>query len=153
MFRKTSPILVREMRLELTRHLPHAPQTCLSTYSSTLALLDYYKGFPPVCQLIKSENAVNFYLFIMSIYALLLRAAQRRSCVSSARGAQRSDAEMHRIASDCTRNASDCIRLTSVCNGLQKWKGKNRMIMRFLGVALFTQYSIGKIRIVQSSIV
>ena len=30
--------LVREMRLELTRLLPHAPQTCLSTYSSTLAL-------------------------------------------------------------------------------------------------------------------
>ena len=29
--------LVREMRLELTRLLPHAPQTCLSTYSSTLA--------------------------------------------------------------------------------------------------------------------
>ena len=31
-------LLVREMRLELTRLLPHAPQTCLSTYSSTLAL-------------------------------------------------------------------------------------------------------------------
>ena len=30
-------ILVREMRLELTRRLTHAPQTCLSTYSSTLA--------------------------------------------------------------------------------------------------------------------
>ena len=30
--------LVREMRLELTRLLPHAPQTCLSTYTSTLAL-------------------------------------------------------------------------------------------------------------------
>ena len=29
--------LVREMRLELTRRLTHAPQTCLSTYSSTLA--------------------------------------------------------------------------------------------------------------------
>ena len=29
--------LVREMRLELTRRLSHAPQTCLSTYSSTLA--------------------------------------------------------------------------------------------------------------------
>ena len=29
--------LVREMRLELTRHTTHAPQTCLSTYSSTLA--------------------------------------------------------------------------------------------------------------------
>ena len=40
--------LVREMRLELTRRLPHAPQTCLSTYSSTLAYYgtssvpDYY---------------------------------------------------------------------------------------------------------------
>ena len=31
--------LVREMRLELTRRLTHAPQTCLSTYSSTLANL------------------------------------------------------------------------------------------------------------------
>ena len=30
-------ILVREMRLELTRLSTHAPQTCLSTYSSTLA--------------------------------------------------------------------------------------------------------------------
>ena len=29
--------VVREMRLELTRRLTHAPQTCLSTYSSTLA--------------------------------------------------------------------------------------------------------------------
>ena len=29
--------MVREMRLELTRRLTHAPQTCLSTYSSTLA--------------------------------------------------------------------------------------------------------------------
>ena len=32
-----SGFLVREMRLELTRHTTHAPQTCLSTYSSTLA--------------------------------------------------------------------------------------------------------------------
>ena len=44
MHEKTQPIkkmdcvfLVREMRLELTRRLTHAPQTCLSTYSSTLA--------------------------------------------------------------------------------------------------------------------
>ena len=38
--RKTGFIhMVREMRLELTRRLPHAPQTCLSTYSSTLAYL------------------------------------------------------------------------------------------------------------------
>ena len=29
--------LVREKRLELSRQLTHAPQTCLSTYSSTLA--------------------------------------------------------------------------------------------------------------------
>ena len=31
--------LVRERRLELPRRLTHAPQTCLSTYSSTLAYL------------------------------------------------------------------------------------------------------------------
>ena len=29
--------MVRVMRLERTRRLSHAPQTCLSTYSSTLA--------------------------------------------------------------------------------------------------------------------
>ena len=45
-------------------------------------------------------------------------------------------------ASNCNGNASVCNRLTSVCNGLQKWKGKNRMIMRFSGGALFTQYRI-----------
>ena len=44
--------LVREMRLELTRRLPHAPQTCLSTYSSTLA----YCAFPQ-CQIIIIANA------------------------------------------------------------------------------------------------
>ena len=32
-----SPSLVRERRLELPRRLTHAPQTCLSTCSSTLA--------------------------------------------------------------------------------------------------------------------
>ncbi len=39
--------VVQERRLELPRRLPHAPQTCLSTYSNTLAAdlqLDYYKG-------------------------------------------------------------------------------------------------------------
>ena len=45
-------LLVREMRLELTRRLPHAPQTCLSTYSSTLA----YCAFPQ-CQIIIIANA------------------------------------------------------------------------------------------------
>ena len=53
-------LLVREMRLELTRRLPHAPQTCLSTYSSTLAcnfhLLDYYTQLLAVCQV--------FYFFL-----------------------------------------------------------------------------------------
>ena len=44
-------LLVREMRLELTRRLPHAPQTCLSTYSSTLA----YCAFPQ-CQIIIIAN-------------------------------------------------------------------------------------------------
>ena len=52
--------MVREMRLELTRLLPHAPQTCLSTYSSTLAynfrLLDYYTHVFRVCQV--------FYFFL-----------------------------------------------------------------------------------------
>ena len=52
--------LVREMRLELTRLLPHAPQTCLSTYSSTLAfnfrLLGYYNHTSRVCQV--------FYFFL-----------------------------------------------------------------------------------------
>ena len=51
--RKTGFIhMVREMRLELTRRLPHAPQTCLSTYSSTLA----YCAFPQ-CQIIIIANA------------------------------------------------------------------------------------------------
>ena len=52
--------MVREMRLELTRLLPHAPQTCLSTYSSTLAfnfrLLGYYNHTSRVCQV--------FYFFL-----------------------------------------------------------------------------------------
>lgn len=52
--------LVREMRLELTRRLPHAPQTCLSTYSSTLAynfrLLSYYTHSFCICQV--------FYFFL-----------------------------------------------------------------------------------------
>ena len=59
-FLRTPTILVREMRLELTRRLPHAPQTCLSTYSSTLAcnfhLLDYYTQLLAVCQV--------FYFFL-----------------------------------------------------------------------------------------
>ena len=59
--RKTGFIhMVREMRLELTRLLPHAPQTCLSTYSSTLAfifrLLGYYNHTSRVCQV--------FYFFL-----------------------------------------------------------------------------------------
>ena len=59
--RKTGFIhMVREMRLELTRLLPHAPQTCLSTYSSTLAynfrLLSYYTHRLRVCQV--------FYFFL-----------------------------------------------------------------------------------------
>ena len=45
--KKPSPFglsfLVRERRLELPRQLTHAPQTCLSTGSSTLA---YYAGAP-----------------------------------------------------------------------------------------------------------
>ena len=53
-------LLVREMRLELTRRLPHAPQTCLSTYSSTLAynfrLLSYYTHSFCICQV--------FYFFL-----------------------------------------------------------------------------------------
>ena len=36
---KTYSDLVRERRLELPRRLTHAPQTCLSTYSSTLAYI------------------------------------------------------------------------------------------------------------------
>ena len=59
--RKTGFIhMVREMRLELTRRLPHAPQTCLSTYSSTLAynfrLLSYYTHSFCICQV--------FYFFL-----------------------------------------------------------------------------------------
>ena len=34
---KLATTMVRERRLELPRRLTHAPQTCLSTYSSTLA--------------------------------------------------------------------------------------------------------------------
>ena len=59
-FLRTPTILVREMRLELTRRLPHAPQTCLSTYSSTLAynfrLLSYYTHSFCICQV--------FYFFL-----------------------------------------------------------------------------------------
>ena len=36
---KLATTMVRERRLELPRRLTHAPQTCLSTYSSTLAYL------------------------------------------------------------------------------------------------------------------
>ena len=56
--------LVREMRLELTRLLPHAPQTCLSTYSSTLAfpMPDYYNHPQAVCQPAFFQNA-SFCLF------------------------------------------------------------------------------------------
>ena len=37
----TGPVLVRKRRLELPRRLTHAPQTCLSTCSSTLAYHAY----------------------------------------------------------------------------------------------------------------
>ena len=37
LYQNWCPVMVRERRLELPRLLPHAPQTCLSTYSSTLA--------------------------------------------------------------------------------------------------------------------
>ena len=51
--RKTGFIhMVREMRLELTRRLPHAPQTCLSTYSSTLAYCAFLQ-----CQIIIIAHA------------------------------------------------------------------------------------------------
>ena len=46
--------LVREMGLEPTRHSTHAPQTCLSTGSSTLAYtplllrMSYYTGKGPI---------------------------------------------------------------------------------------------------------
>ena len=44
------PIMVRERRLELPRRLTHAPQTCLSTCSSTLAYLaDALTPFKAVC--------------------------------------------------------------------------------------------------------
>lgn len=63
--RKTGFIhMVREMRLELTRRLPHAPQTCLSTYSSTLAynfrLLSYYTHSFCICQV--------FYFFLAAFW-------------------------------------------------------------------------------------
>ena len=53
--RKTGFIhMVREMRLELTRLLPHAPQTCLSTSSSTLA-------FPIVSESPRSQRQELLY--------------------------------------------------------------------------------------------
>ena len=62
-------LLVREMRLELTRRLPHAPQTCLSTYSSTLAcnfqLLSYYTQSFRICQgviLFLRRSSITFLL-------------------------------------------------------------------------------------------
>ena len=61
-------LLVREMRLELTRRLPHAPQTCLSTYSSTLAYCAFLQ-----CQIIIIANAA----FVNHIFSELssLRAS------------------------------------------------------------------------------
>ena len=73
----------------------------------------------------------NFPLHPPRIQVHVGRSEVTRKCIQNAR--------------NCNGNASDCNRLTSVCNGLQKWKGKNRMIMRFSGGALFTQYRIGKI--------
>ena len=60
--------LVREMRLELTRRLQHAPQTCLSTYSSTLAYCAFLQ-----CQIIIIANAA----FVNHIFSELssLRAS------------------------------------------------------------------------------
>ena len=62
-------LLVREMRLELTRRLPHAPQTCPSTYSSTLAcnfqLLSYYTQSFRICQgviLFLRRSSITFLL-------------------------------------------------------------------------------------------
>ena len=45
--------VVQERRLELPRRLPHAPQTCLSTDSNTLAFplrRSYYSGRKRICQ-------------------------------------------------------------------------------------------------------
>ena len=59
--------LVRVTGLEPVRRLSHAPQTCLSTSSSTLAFSsslagqqDYYSRFPPVCQPLFSAFTANF---------------------------------------------------------------------------------------------
>ena len=79
--RKTGFIhMVREMRLELTRLLPHAPQTCLSTYSSTLAfnfrLLGYYNHTSRVCQV--------FYFFLAGCVESIIKCRRNRygfSCI------------------------------------------------------------------------
>ena len=60
--------MVQEMGLEPTRRLPHAPQTCLSTYSNTPAFLDagllYRVGAHLSTLFYKSAatNLQNFYL-------------------------------------------------------------------------------------------
>ena len=62
--------------------------------------------------------------------------------------------QVHAGRSEGTRNGIELHPFArgthSVCNRLQKWSEKNRMIMQFSEVVLFTQYRIGKIRIVLS---
>ena len=80
--RKRMSILVRVMRLERTRLLPHAPQTCLSTDSSTLA----FALFSAIIQ--RNLRFVNTFfsscknLFFLLIYSYLI-IRNRRSCYGS----------------------------------------------------------------------
>ncbi len=56
--------LVRGTRLELARYKPHAPQTCASADSATLAnsQLHYYNRLFSICQLFFRKNIGLFYL-------------------------------------------------------------------------------------------
>ena len=48
--------LVREMGLEPTRRLPHAPQTCLSTIPTLSQVLEYYNCYLHFCQQLFPEK-------------------------------------------------------------------------------------------------
>ena len=55
--------LVRGTRLELARYEPHAPQTCASADSATLAYAHYYTMLFTSCQVFFYKYIRNFYLY------------------------------------------------------------------------------------------
>ena len=63
LYQNWCPVMVQEMGLEPTRRLPHAPQTCLSTYSNTLAWMAATNSFP----------IIPFFRPIVNSFFLLLR--------------------------------------------------------------------------------